>query len=76
MAATCRMCNSYSSSTATSRSLRVSPWLTNTPETTRVMGTHGVLEIVENTLTYTPQLGTDTGPSYYAGSFPRPAREQ
>jgi len=49
---------------------------TNTPETTRVMGTHGVLEIVENTLTYTPQLGTDTGPSYYAGSFPRPAREQ
>jgi predicted dehydrogenase len=49
---------------------------TNTPETTRVMGTHGLLEIVENTLTYTPQRGIDTSPSYYAGSFPRPVRDQ
>ena len=49
---------------------------TNTPETTRVMGTHGILEIVENTLTYTPQRGIDTSPSYYAASFPRPVRDQ
>jgi len=49
---------------------------TNTPETTRIMGTHGLIEIIENTLTCTPQRGIDTTPSYYAKSFAKSLDEQ
>ena len=49
---------------------------TDTPETTRIMGSHGVIEIVENTLTCIPQRGIDTSPSYYSNSFPQPMRQE
>jgi predicted dehydrogenase len=49
---------------------------TDTPETTRIMGSHGVIEIVENALNYVPQRGIDTAPSYYSNSFPQPMRQE
>jgi predicted dehydrogenase len=47
---------------------------TETSETTRVMGTKGVVEIANNSVTYIPQLGIDTSPSYYSQSFPSALR--
>jgi predicted dehydrogenase len=44
---------------------------TEMPETYRFQGSHGILEVNEFGLTYTPQSGKDTAPSYYANSFPR-----
>jgi hypothetical protein len=45
------------------------------PETTRFLGSKGVLENTEFALTYTPQPGTEVEPSYYADSFPKKIRE-
>src|SRR3989454_5307493 len=48
---------------------------TEMPETYRFQGSKGILEMTEFGLTYTPQSGKDTAPSYYAGSFPHAMRE-
>jgi len=48
---------------------------TETPETYRFQGSKGLLELTEYGLTYTPQAGVDTSPSYYATGFPRAMRE-
>jgi hypothetical protein len=45
------------------------------PETYRFQGSKGLLEMTGSGLTFTPQSGVDTSPSYYAGSFPRELRE-
>jgi predicted dehydrogenase len=44
-------------------------------EAYRIQGSKGVLELTGSELTYTPQTGKDTAPSYYAHSFPRAMRE-
>lgn len=49
---------------------------TETPEVVRFLGTRGILELAENSVTFTPQTGEDTGPSYYAFGFPRALREK
>jgi predicted dehydrogenase len=41
-----------------------------TPEVTRFMGSKGVIELRGSSVTYTPQLGIDTYPSYYTASYP------
>jgi predicted dehydrogenase len=48
---------------------------TEMPETYRIQGSKGVLEVTESGLSYTPQSGKDSGPSYYAHSFPRALRD-
>lgn len=48
---------------------------TSMPETYRFQGSKGVLEVTGSGLTYTPQSGKDSYPSYYANSFPRALRE-
>lgn len=47
---------------------------TETPEITRIMGTKGVVEVSNNSVTFIPQLGIDTSPSYYSQSFPSALR--
>jgi predicted dehydrogenase len=47
---------------------------TEMPETYRFQGSHGILEVNEWGLTYTPQSGKDTSPSYYANGFPHAMR--
>ena len=49
---------------------------TETPEIYRFQGSKGILELTEFTLTYIPQAGVDTSPSYYAISFPKALREE
>jgi predicted dehydrogenase len=49
---------------------------TETPEIYRFQGSKGILELTEFTLTYIPQAGVDTSPSYYAFSFPKAMREE
>jgi predicted dehydrogenase len=49
---------------------------TETPEIYRFQGSKGILELTEFTLTYIPQAGVDTSPSYYAYSFPKAMREE
>jgi len=49
---------------------------TETPEVTRVMGSKGIVEITNNSVIYLPQLGINTGPSYYSQSFPSALRKQ
>ena len=46
------------------------------PETYRFQGSKGLLEVNGGGLTFTPQAGTDSYPSYYTGSFPRAMREE
>jgi hypothetical protein len=46
------------------------------PETYRFQGSKGILEVTEFGLTYSPQTGMDTYPSYYTGSFPRAMRAE
>src|SRR3954469_2057164 len=46
------------------------------PETYRIQGSRGLLEVTGSTVTFTPQLGIDTYPCYYTGSFPRAMREE
>lgn len=48
---------------------------TEMPETYRIQGSKGILEVTGSTLTFTPQSGKDTYPSYYTGSYPRAMRE-
>jgi predicted dehydrogenase len=43
---------------------------TETTEVTRFMGSKGIIELGEFGLSYSPQTGLDTAPSYYAASFP------
>jgi hypothetical protein len=45
------------------------------PESYRIQGSKGVLEVTGSTLSVVPQTGKDTYPSYYTGSFPRAMRE-
>ena len=47
---------------------------TEMPETYRFQGSKGVLEVNEFGLSFSPQSGTDTAPSYYAGGFPHAMR--
>ncbi len=49
---------------------------TEMPETYRIQGSKGLLEVGGSTVSFTPQLGIDTYPSYYTGSFPRAMREE
>jgi len=48
---------------------------TETPETYRFMGSKGFIDMTEYTVTYNPQPGVDTAPSYYAYGFPKAMRE-
>src|SRR2546422_2305568 len=48
---------------------------TEMPEAYRIQGSKGGLEVTGSTLSYTPQSGKDSGPSYYTGSYPRALRE-
>jgi predicted dehydrogenase len=47
-----------------------------TPEVLRFLGSKGILELAETSLTFTGQAGVDTGPSYYASSFPQAMRNE
>ncbi len=49
---------------------------TEIPETYRFQGSKGILEVNEFGLSYSPQTGKDSYPSYYTGSFPRAMREE
>ncbi len=49
---------------------------TETPEITRIMGTKGIVEISNSYVTYTPQLGINTSPSYYSQGFPAAMRKE
>jgi predicted dehydrogenase len=46
-----------------------------TPEMYRFQGSKGILEVTEFGISYYPQSGEDTAPSYYAYSFPREMRD-
>ncbi len=48
---------------------------TETPEIYRFQGSKGLLELTETTLTFTPQSGVDSKPSYYTSSFPKAMRD-
>lgn len=48
---------------------------TEMPEMYRFQGSKGILEVTEFGLSFTPQSGKDTAPSYYANGFPRAMRE-
>lgn len=45
------------------------------PETYRFQGSKGILEATEFGISYYPQTGEDSAPSYYASSFPRAMRD-
>lgn len=47
---------------------------TEMPETYRFQGSKGLLEMGEFGLSFTPQAGKDSAPSYYDGSFPHAMR--
>ena len=47
---------------------------TEMPETYRFQGSKGILEMTEFGLSFSPQSGKDTAPSYYANSFPHAMR--
>ena len=46
-----------------------------TPETYRFQGSKGMLEVTEFAITYYPQTGEDSAPSYYSGGFPQKMRD-
>src|SRR5467141_2150256 len=48
---------------------------TEMPETYRIQGSKGILEVTGSSLSYTPQSGKDNYPSYYTGSYPHAMRE-
>jgi predicted dehydrogenase len=48
---------------------------TEMPETYRFQGSKGILEVTGSTITYIPQTGEDSYPSYYTGSYPHAMRE-
>ncbi|HET9636870.1 MAG TPA: Gfo/Idh/MocA family oxidoreductase [Gemmatimonadaceae bacterium] len=41
----------------------------------RIQGSRGLLEVNGQSVSFTPQLGVDTYPCYYTGSYPRAMRE-
>jgi predicted dehydrogenase len=43
---------------------------TETPEITRFLGSHGILEVTANSVILTPQLGIDRSPDYGLNGFP------
>jgi len=45
------------------------------PETSRFQGPKGILEVTEFGLSYAPQSGRDSAPSYYDAGFPHAMRE-
>ena len=45
------------------------------PETYRIQGSKGVLEVTGSRITFSPQSGKDEYPSYYTGSYPSALRE-
>jgi predicted dehydrogenase len=45
------------------------------PETYRLYGSQGLLEVTEFGIKYFPQTGKDEAPSYYSSGFPRQMRE-
>src|SRR2546428_682380 len=45
------------------------------PETYRIQGSKGVLEVTGSSLSLAPQSGKDEYPSYYTGSYPRAMRD-
>src|SRR5256714_13994617 len=45
------------------------------PETYRIQGSKGLLEVDGQSVSFSPQLGVDTYPCYYDGRFPRAMRE-
>ncbi len=47
---------------------------TEMPETYRFQGSKGILEVTEFGLSYTPQSGKDSAPSYYDAGFPKEMR--
>ena len=49
---------------------------TENPEIVRFSGSKGFVEVTEFGLTFSPQPGIDTSPSYYSGGFPRAMREE
>ena len=49
---------------------------TESPEVVRFQGSKGYIEVTENSVTFVPQPGVDTSPSYYAFSFPKALREE
>src|SRR2546423_5727020 len=49
---------------------------TGMPETYRIQGSKGLLEVSGSSVTFSPQSGKDSYPSYYTGSFPRAMREE
>jgi len=48
---------------------------TEMPETYRIQGSKGLLEVTGSSLSFTPQSGKDQYPSYYTGSYPRALRQ-
>jgi hypothetical protein len=48
---------------------------TEFPELYRFQGSKGILEVTGRTITFSPQDGKDSGPSWYVSSFPRAMRE-
>lgn len=49
---------------------------TEMPEVYRFQGSKGILEMTEFGLSFTPQTGNDSSPSYYDGSFPSAMRQE
>ncbi len=43
---------------------------TEMPETYRIQGSKGLLEVTGSEISFSPQSGEDTSPSYYTGSYP------
>ena len=48
---------------------------TETPEVLRFLGSKGILELTETSVTFTPQPGVDTAPSYYTSGYAKALRE-
>jgi len=48
---------------------------TESTEVTRFMGSKGIIELREFSVSYTPQAGNDLAPSYYTASFPARLRD-
>ena len=48
---------------------------TSMPEVYRFQGSKGILEVNSDTVTFSPQTGLDSSPSYYTYSFPKAMRE-
>ena len=44
------------------------------PELYRIQGSKGILEVTEFSLSFTPQSGKDSAPSYYDSGFPHAMR--